>query len=362
MSVTAKSHRCVVLKKPLDLVIEDRTVPEAGPGEVLVNVQCTGICGSDVHYWLHGGIGSFILKKPMIIGHESAGIIAAVGPGVTHVKVGDRVTMEPGVPCRMCPQCKTGNYNLCPDMAFAATPPYDGTLCGYYRHAADYCYKLPDNVSFAEGALVEPLSVGLYACERGNVKLGHRVFIFGAGPIGLVTAAAAKARGATYVAIADVNAERLDFAKTYYTDAQYTLERPEQGEPNMEYARRTANQILTAEEPFDVVLDCTGVETCVQTSICLARNGGTVMLVGMGAQVQTLPVAEIYSREVDVKGVFRYKNIYDPAVKMLGAGLIDVKPLITHTYSFDEAIKAFEHARNGTDNPIKIQILGDNLV
>ncbi|KAI8066736.1 sorbitol dehydrogenase-2 [Gongronella butleri] len=357
--MTAKTNRAVVLRKPLDIAFEDRPVPEIGAGEVLVNVKATGICGSDVHYWLHGGIGTFILDGPMIIGHESAGVIAAVGPGVTHLKVGDRVAMEPGVCCRLCDQCKRGNYNLCPDMVFAATPPVDGTLADYYRHAADFSFKLPENVSLGEGALIEPLSVGLHACTRANVTLGQSVFIFGAGPVGLLTAASAKAAGASRVVIADVKKERLDFAKTYYTDAQYILERPEQGEPNIEYSRRISAKILESEAAFDAVFDCTGVETCVQTAVYLTKNGGTVMLVGMGAQVQTLPVSELYSREVDIKGVFRYKNTYPKAIQMLASGAIDVKPLITHTYTFDEAVKAFEHARDGTDNAIKIQILNE---
>ncbi|CAO3653314.1 unnamed protein product [Cunninghamella echinulata] len=353
-----ETQKCLVLNKPLDIVFEERPVPEVGQGDVLVNIKATGICGSDVHYWLTGGIGSFIVKKPMILGHESAGVVAKVGPGVTDLKVGDRVALEPGVPCRTCEQCKKGRYNLCPGMVFAATPPYDGTLCDYYRHPADFCVKLPENVSLQEGALVEPLSVGIHAARRGNVKSGDRVFIFGAGPVGLLCAAAVKAAGASYVTIADITPSRLEFAKTYCTDSQVLLERPQQGEPNIEYSRRIAENILKTEQLADVVIDCTGAETCVQTSILLAKNGGNVILVGVGASNQTIPISEVSSREVDIKGIFRYVNTYPTAVEMIASGKINVKPLITHTYSFDDSIKAFEHVKSGKDDAIKVQILG----
>lgn len=220
-----------------------------------------------MHYWQHGGIGSFQLKEPMILGHESAGVVAALGPNVKNLKVGDRVALEPGVACRMCDQCKSGRYNLCYEMSFAATPPVDGTLCNYYKHAADFCFKLPDHVSLEEGALIEPLSVGIHAARRGNITSGSRVFIFGAGPVGLLCAAAAKAAGAGHVTIADLVPSRLEFAKNYYTDSQVLLQRAQPGEPNMEYSRRMVSAILETEELADAVIDCTGAETCVQMSV-----------------------------------------------------------------------------------------------
>jgi len=155
--------------------------------EVLLAMDSVGICGSDVHYLAHGRIGDFVLTKPMIIGHESAGVVAKLGKKVTTLKVGDRVAIEPGVPCRKCDHCKQGKYNLCPGMVFCATPPYDGNLTRYYKHAADFCFKLPDHVTMEEGALLEPLSVGVHACKRAEVTLGSKVLILGAGPIGLVT-------------------------------------------------------------------------------------------------------------------------------------------------------------------------------
>ncbi|CDS07608.1 hypothetical protein LRAMOSA01557 [Lichtheimia ramosa] len=353
-----ETNQCVVLREKNNIVIENRPIPTLKAGEVLINVKATGICGSDVHYWLHGGIGSFQLKAPMILGHESAGIVAAVGENVKNLKVGDRVALEPGVACRMCEQCKSGRYNLCPDMAFAATPPIDGTLCNYYKHAADFCFKLPDHVSLEEGALIEPLSVGIHAARRANITAGDRVIIFGAGPVGLLCAAAAKAAGAGHVTITDLVPSRLEFAKTYCTDSQVLLQRPNPGEPNMDYARRMAAAILETEELADAVIDCTGAETCVQMSVLLSKNGGQVVLVGMGSSIQALPISEISSREVDIKGIFRYCNTYATAVKMLASGSVDVKPLITHSYPLQDAVKAFEHVKEGRDGAIKVQILG----
>ncbi|RUS33236.1 chaperonin 10-like protein [Jimgerdemannia flammicorona] len=218
--------------------------------EVQVNIKVTGICGSDVHYWAHGGIGDFKLKAPMVLGHESAGVVSALGPGVTHLKVGDRVALEPGICCRVCEQCKNG--------------------------------RLPANVTLEEGALVEPLSVAVHAANRSGLKAGDRVFVFGAGPVGLLICAMAKAAGAAHVTIAeilfgkfpDIASTRLDFAKTYYTDSQVLLERAALGEPNIEYARRTARYILgeLGEELADIVIDATGAETCVQTAFYVSSG------------------------------------------------------------------------------------------
>ncbi|CAO3680596.1 unnamed protein product [Umbelopsis vinacea] len=358
MTLAHETNVNVVLRKQGEIVLEERPVPTIEPDQVLLNIKVTGICGSDVHYWLHGGIGDFQLKAPMVLGHESAGIVVAVGDKVKHLQVGDRVAVEPGVACRHCEECKSGRYNLCKDMRFAATPPIDGTLCNYYAHAADFCYKIPDSLSLEEAACIEPLSVAIHAANRSNIKSGDRVFVFGAGPVGLLCCAMAKAAGAGHVSIADISPSRLEFAKSYCTDSQIVLKRPEAGEPNIEYSRRTAKAILETEQMADVVIDATGAETCVQMSLMLAKNGGCVVLVGMGSSVQSLPVQELGAREVDIKGIFRYCNTYPRAVKMLSSGAIDVKPLITHSYPLKNAVDAFEHVKSGRDGAIKVVILG----
>ncbi|KAI9270563.1 chaperonin 10-like protein [Phascolomyces articulosus] len=338
--------------------MRDMPIPEVGPYDVLVNVKVTGICGSDVHFFKHGRMMDFEVTEPIVLGHESAGVVVATGSQVTRVKTGDRVAIEPGVTCRTCEMCKSGQYNLCPHCKFAATPPTHGTLSNYYSHPEDFCFKLPDNISLEEGALIEPLSVGMYAIERANVKPADVVLVLGAGPVGLLTCAAAKAAGAGQVIVADLIPSRLEFAKTYNSDTQLLLERPQQGEPNIEYARRISAQILkTLGRRADTVLDCTGAETCVQMTVLLTKNGGSAVLVGLGASTQTLPVAEITGRQVDVKGVFRYCNTYPRAISMLQKKHINVKPLITHTYPIESSQEAFLHATNGRDGAIKIQIL-----
>eukprot|EP01129_Flabellula_baltica_P000182 TRINITY_DN1022_c0_g1_i2.p1 TRINITY_DN1022_c0_g1~~TRINITY_DN1022_c0_g1_i2.p1 ORF type:complete len:278 (+),score=42.67 TRINITY_DN1022_c0_g1_i2:71-835(+) len=188
------------------------------PNHVILKIHTVGICGSDVHYWAHGRCGPFVMDAPLVLGHETSAVVEAVGSGVTHLVPGDRVAVEPGVPCRFCKQCRGGTYNLCPDVQFLATPPVDGSLCQYIEHAADFCYKMPDHMSFEEGALLEPLSVGVHACKRGGVKAGSHVLITGAGPIGLVCLLAARASGATKIVVTDVMDNRLEVAQSLGAD------------------------------------------------------------------------------------------------------------------------------------------------
>ena len=220
---TSMDNLTAILYKTGDIRLENTEVPKPAPDQVLLQMDSVGICGSDVHYWTHGAIGDFIVRAPMVLGHEAAGVVTEVGSAVTHLKAGDRVAIEPGVPCRMCKLCKTGVYNLCPDMQFCATPPVHGNLCRYYVHAADFCYKLPDNLSLEEGALMEPLAVGVHACRRAGVCIGKRVLICGAGPIGLVNLLTAKAMGASEVVITDIADNRLEVAKSMGADYVYKV-------------------------------------------------------------------------------------------------------------------------------------------
>src|SRR5690349_11027020 len=160
------SNQAAVLYAPHDIRLEERSQPQPGPKEVLVEIKAVGVCGSDVHYYEHGRIGSFIVKQPLILGHESAGVIVAVGEGVSLGRVGQRVTIEPGIPCRVCRECRHGNYNLCQNVRFFGTPPIDGAFTNYVTVPEDFAYALPDSMSFEEGALIEPLSVGLWACRK----------------------------------------------------------------------------------------------------------------------------------------------------------------------------------------------------
>ncbi|XP_013419139.1 sorbitol dehydrogenase [Lingula anatina] len=332
-----------------DMRLEEFPVKDPGPGEVQISMHSTGICGSDVHYWKHGRIGDFVLTTPMVLGHESSGTVCKVGSGVTSLKVGDRVAIEPGVPCRVCNYCKTGRYNLCREMQFCATPPYHGTLTRLYTHPADFCFKLPDNVSYEEGALLEPLSVGVHACRRAGVSLGSKVFICGAGPIGLVNMLTAKAMGASKVCISDISEGRLGVAKTMGADSIVLV--------NTKDAKAVAKQVETAlGEMPDITIECSGAESSIQTGIYATKAGGVLMLVGLGPAEIKLPVVNAACREVDIRGLFRYANCYPAALEMIASGAVDVKPLITHHFTLEESLEAFETSRTGAGGAIKVMI------
>ncbi|KAM4592251.1 sorbitol dehydrogenase [Odontesthes bonariensis] len=337
----AQDNLSVVLHSKGDLRLENRPVPEPGPNEVLLQMHSVGICGSDVHYWQHGQIGDFVLKKPMVLGHEAAGRVVKVGSAVKHLKAGDRVAIEPGVPREMDEFFKNGRYNLSPTIFFCATPPDDGNLCRYYTHNANFCYKLPDTVTFEEGALIEPLSVGIHACRRGGVNLGSNVLICGAGTIGLVCLLVAKAMGASQVVITDLSAERLTMAKELGADFQLTVKR---GDGPQQLAKRVEDMLGAQPQ---ITIECTGVESSIQTAIYGTRSGGVVVLVGLGAEMATVPLINAAVREVDIRGVFRYCNTWPMAIAMLASAKVNVKPLVTHRFPLEQAVAAFEATRRG---------------
>jgi len=330
--------------------MEQRPIKKPGRNEVLIRIHSVGICGSDVHYLVNGCIGDFVVKAPMVLGHESSGVVAEVGEGVQHLKPGDRVAIEPGVPCRTCQYCKGGEYNLCPDIEFCATPPYDGTLARYYTHAADFCYKLPDHVSFEEGALLEPLSVAVQACRRAKITLGDRVLICGAGPIGLVNLLTAKAMGAAKICITDIDEHRLKVAKTLGADMTYLI-----GKKDPRTLAEDIAQQFDGSRP-DKTIECSGAEPSIQLAIYATKSGGTIVLVGLGPAEIRLPIVNAAVREVDIRGVFRYANCYPVALAMVASGTIDVKPLVTHRFKLEETLKAFETAKTGADHAIKVMI------
>jgi len=333
-----------------DLRLEQRPIPKPNDDQVLLQMEVVGICGSDVHYLVHGRIGPFVVEKPMVIGHEASGTVVEVGKNVKHLKPGDRVAIEPGEGCRKCNYCKEGRYNLCLDMAFCATPPYDGNLARYYVHAADFCFKLPDHVSLEEGALLEPLSVGVHACKRGGVGVGSVVLVLGAGPIGLVTLLSAKAFGASKVIITDIVESRLKTAKSLGAD--YTI--LVQPSDNEDAIIKKITNALGCEPTIS--MDCSGVEQSVRVAIQATRSGGVAVLIGMGKSEMTLPLASALIREVDIRGVFRYVNDYSTALELVASGKVNVNPLITHNYKMEDTLKAFHTSRTGEGNAIKVLI------
>ncbi|CAF4261053.1 unnamed protein product, partial [Adineta steineri] len=312
MTSTLDENIALVLHKINDLRLEPFPVSEPKDGEVLIEMQSVGICGSDVHYWKWGGIGDFIVRAPMVLGHESAGKVIKLGPNVKNLKEGDRVTIEPGVPCRRCDFCKTGRYNLCPDVVFLATPPVHGSIARYHTHAADFCVKLPDHVSYEEGAFCEPLSVGVHACRRAGVTIGSKVLITGAGPIGLVSMLAAKAMGADTIIMTDISQSRLDFAKKI--GASHVILAAND-------AQKTAQIVIeTLGCMPDISIECSGAESSIQTTFYGTKSGGVVVLVGLGRPLASLPIVNAAVREIDIRGVFRYANCYPAALSLIASG------------------------------------------
>ncbi|KAH9647305.1 Sorbitol dehydrogenase [Citrus sinensis] len=288
----------------------------------------------------------FVVKEPMVIGHECAGVIEKVGSEVKTLVPGDRVALEPGISCWRCDHCKGGRYNLCPEMKFFATPPVHGSLANQVVHPADLCFKLPDNVSLEEGAMCEPLSVGLHACRRANIGPETNVLIMGAGPIGLVTMLGARAFGAPRIVIVDVDDYRLSVAKELGADNIVKVS------TNLQDIAEEVEKIQKAMGTgIDVSFDCAGFNKTMSTALSATRAGGKVCLVGMGHLEMTVPLTPAAAREVDVVGVFRYKNTWPLCLEFLRSGKIDVKPLITHRFGFSqkEVEEAFEtSARGGT--------------
>uniref|UniRef100_A0A915I7B7 Sorbitol dehydrogenase n=1 Tax=Romanomermis culicivorax TaxID=13658 RepID=A0A915I7B7_ROMCU len=340
----------LVLKKKLDLILEVRKIPEVGSQDVLVGVESVGICGSDVHYWQRGYIGQFILKSPMVLGHETSGRVVSIGSKVKHLSPGDRVALEVGVPCRLCQFCKIGSYNVCPDIKFCATPPIDGTLCRYFAHPADMCFKLPDHVTYEEGAMLEPLSVAVSACTKSRVTFGQTIFVSGAGPIGLLTLLTCKAAGVDKVCISDIDAGRLKFAAKLGADVTYLTN------PTMMAQENATNVAKSLGRQADVSIECSGAENALQTCIFVTKPGGIVQAVGFGNDLVNVPMSDIISRDIRLQGGFRYANCYPTALALVSSGKVDVKALITHHFPLEQASEAFQTAHDPKSGSVKVMI------
>lgn len=325
--------RTAVLSEPGSISVESRPVPVPAADEVLIEVRSVGVCGSDTHYYDHGRIGDHVVTGPLVLGHESAGVVVAVGADVDPARVGERVAIEPGVPCRSCAQCLAGRYNLCPDMVFHATPPVDGTLAEYVTHLASFAFTLPDSLSFDEGAMLEPLSVGIWACRRAAVGPGVRVLVTGAGPVGQLAAQTALAFGATEVVVADVNAHRLSVATSLGASEVVDVSSTSLAEA---YAGRPGP---------DVVLECSGHEGSTQAAIRVAAPAGRVVLIGMGGDTLALPLGEVQNRELWVTGVFRYANTWPTAIDLVASGRVRLAPLATGHFGLDDTAAALTAAR-----------------
>lgn len=336
--------RAAVLNRPGEVEVVERPTPAPGPHEVLVRVRAVGVCGSDTHYYDHGRIGRFVVEQPMVLGHESAGVIEVVGSEVDPARVGQRVSIEPGVPCFTCHECLAGRYNLCPDMVFYATPPVDGSLAELAVIHEAFAHPVPDSVSDEAAALLEPLSVGVWSCRKGGVGLGTSVLVTGAGPIGLVAVQVARAAGAAQVVVADVNPHRLAVAARL--GATRTLD-----------VRETSLVESYAGGPGpDVLLECSGHAGVTGDGIKALAPNGTAVLVGMGGDEFPLPLSVVQERELTVTGTFRYANTWPTAISLVASGQVDLDALVTRRFTLAETAQALTAARDDPE-AIKAVIL-----
>ncbi|RAK71377.1 NAD(P)-dependent alcohol dehydrogenase [Aspergillus fijiensis CBS 313.89] len=340
---TQDANLAAVLKPGGSFYYETRKAPEVqSERDVIVKIVATGLCGSDVHYWQHGRIGRYVVEQPIILGHESTGIVVSCGSKAEGIAVGDRVALEPGVACNTCEPCRRGRYNLCRDMRFAATPPIDGTLCTYYRVPVECCFKLPAHISLRQGALVEPLSVAVHACRLAGDMQTKSVIIFGAGPVGLLCCAVARAFGASTVVAVDIVSSRLTVAGKYGATHTYQMS-DALPEVNAADLLRAAG----LEDGADVIFDATGAEPCLVCGLHAVTPGGTFIQVGLGRPSVTVPIGQICDKEVTLKGSFRYgPGDFRTAIGLLDARRVNVDGLVTHEYSFSQVEEAFQNVAN----------------
>ncbi len=314
-----------------DLAVETRTVEAPLPNshQVQIAVKSVGVCGSDIHYWEHGRIGPYVVESDLVLGHEASGVVTAIGSDVTSVSVGDRVAIEPGVPCGHCHECRMGRYNLCPEVQFFATPPVDGAFAQFVVIDENFAHRVPDSMSFDEAALIEPLSVGVWACKKAKIAPGSRVLVTGAGPVGLMCAKVARASGAIEVTVTDVNLERLKAAAAM----GFTIHRSGVDQP-------------LSEKSFTAVIECSGNVHAINTAIMAAAPASVVVLVGMAADGNvTVPVDVIQGRELWLTGTFRYAHTYPTAIGLVSSGAVIISDLVSASYDLGNVENALGHAR-----------------
>lgn len=341
--------KALVLERVKELRLRDIDLPtELGPQDVRIGIHTVGVCGSDVHYYTHGRIGDFVVNEPMVLGHEAAGTVLEVGAEVTDLKPGDRVCMEPGIPDPRSRASKLGIYNVDPAVTFWATPPIHGVLTPEVIHPAAFTYRLPDNVSFAEGAMVEPFAVGMQAAKRARIEPGDTAVVIGAGTIGIMTALAALAGGCSRVLISDVSTTKLALAEQYPGITGVNVR---------ETSLRDVVATETGDWGVDIVFECSGAEAAMRDLFKIVRPGGTVVFVGLPPDPVAIDISGATARECRMETVFRYANVFDRALALISAGKVDLKPLISDTFAFDDSIAAFDRAAEGRPEDIKLQIV-----
>lgn len=341
--------KAAILEKPLHVTLREIDLPLVpGPEEVKIAIKAVGICGSDLHYYLHGQIGHFKVEAPMILGHEAAGQVVAVGEKVTNLRVGDRVAMEPGIPDWTSRAAQMGIYNLDPAVRFWATPPIHGCLTPEIVHPANLTFKLPDHVSYQEGAFVEPLAIGMQAVTKARILPGQIAVVIGAGTIGMMTALAALAAGVSTVIMTDIQEEKLQIAGGY------------EGILPVNVAQRNVAEVvkeITDGWGADLVFEASGSPHVYKGIFDLLCPGGCLVLVGMPPRPVEIDIIAIQAKEIRIESVFRYANVYPRTIALLGSGKIDVKPLISRTFPFEQSVEAFAFAAEGRPDVVKTQIV-----
>lgn len=328
----SKMMKIAVMTELKKVEIQERPIPEPKENEVLVKVEYVGICGSDLHYFESGRIGDFVVEYPFVLGHEAGGTVVEVGSNVKNLRVGDRVAMEPGKTCGTCEFCKQGKYNLCKDVIFFATPPVDGVFQEYVAHEAGLCFKLPDNVSTMEGALIEPLAVGMHAANQGGAHLGQTAVVTGAGCIGLVTLLSLKAMGVSKVIVVDIMEKRLQKALELGADAVINGKEEDTVARIME---------LTDGKGFDLGIETAGSQITAAQQIRAAKKGAIIVFVGYSASGEmTLPIGMALDKELTFKTVFRYRNIYPMAIDAVASGKIAIQDIVTDYFELDNIQEA----------------------
>ncbi|MDR3709085.1 MAG: NAD(P)-dependent alcohol dehydrogenase [Capsulimonadaceae bacterium] len=341
--------KAVVLERQHKISIREIDIPEPlGVRDVRIQIYNVGICGSDVHYYEHGRIGPFIVNEPMVLGHEASGTIIETGRDVTDLKVGDRVCMEPGIPDPNSRATREGIYNLDPAVRFWATPPIHGILRPTVVHPAAFTFKLPDNVSFAEGAMVEPLAVGMHGANKAQIRPGDVGVVIGAGPIGILTALSALAGGCSRIILADTVQPKLDLSEKLGPIVPVNVSRDKLSDV---VAAQTGNW------GADIVFECSGNPRAGAAVFETLRPGGAVVFIGMMPAPISYDVVGAQIKEARVEHVFRYAHVYPRSLALMGSGKIDVKPLITDTFAFADSVRAFDFALKMPPTSVKAQIV-----
>lgn len=334
--------KALVLEQTKTLSIRDIDIEERlGPNDLRVRPSHVGVCGSDVHYYLHGRIGDFVVREPMVLGHETSGVVTELGSEVIGFQVGDRVCMEPGVPSYASAEYRLGTYNLDPAVRFWATPPVHGCMRETVVHPAQFTYRLPENVSLEEGALVEPVAIGVHAAKKASIQPGDEALVLGCGTIGVVTALAAAASGCSNVYITDIDAAKLRLVESKYGSQVTPLPQ---------------DQLAKLRDRMDVVFEASGAESAIVNIADHARPGGRIVLIGMPNDRVSVDIVAIEVKELTLSSVFRYAHAFPRTLQFIASQKIDVRSLVTHSFSFADSIKAYELAGSLPADAIKIMI------